>query len=267
MPLKGKTIFITGGTGGIGRPLVDLLYQAGASLLVYSTRQHGDLVANIDQICAWLNNNPPDILINMAGVNAIDYCENQNLERLIALNLMVPMRLTQAVLPWMKLRGSGQIVQMGSMTALIPLPHQTGYVAAKAGLKGFNDALRRELGGTDIALTHIVPRAVQTAMNHGIGNEINRRTGVHADDPYAIAQRILRAIERREKEVRFGWPERFFAFLNANISSVIDMGLKKNRIVGEEVLSANHASRSNQKTQWQDDAVVYLNVAAAAKPI
>lgn len=247
MPLNGKTVFITGGTGGIGRPLVSLLYHVGASLLVYSSRQHGDLVANIDNVCSWLGRNPPDILINMAGVNAVDYCENQDLEGIIALNLMVPMRLTQAVLPWMKARGSGHIVQMGSMTALIPLPHQTGYVAAKAGLKGFNDALRRELGGSNIALTHIVPRAVQTRMNHGASDEINRRTGVHSDDPVAVAERIVKAIARREKEVRFGWPERLFAVLNANLPAVIDMGLQKNRTVGEEVLSGGRAQYGQQQ--------------------
>lgn len=257
MPLNGKRVFITGGTGGIGRPLVGLLYDAGASLLVYESRRHGDLIANIETVCNWLRHNPPDILINMAGINAVDYCEHQDLETLVALNLLVPMRLTQAVLPGMKARGSGQIVQMGSMTALIPLPHQTGYVAAKAGLKGFNDALRRELGGTDIALTHVVPRAVQTPMNNGAGNEINRRTGVRADDPMIVSKRILKAIINREKEVRFGWPERLFAFLNANFSLVIDMGLKKNRTVGEQVLNGvgNDVYGRRQSTQGTVPAI------------
>ncbi|MCD8497065.1 MAG: SDR family oxidoreductase [Alphaproteobacteria bacterium] len=147
MPLKEKTVYITGGTGGIGAPLVQHLIDAGALVTAYDIEKEGDLVANIDKTCNHLQHNTPDILINMAGYNVLDYCENQNLDAIVALNMMVPMRLTQAVLTGMKARNSGRIVNIGSMTALIPLPHLTGYVAAKAGLKGFNDALRRELGG------------------------------------------------------------------------------------------------------------------------
>lgn len=194
MPLKGKTVYITGGTGGIGTPLVQYLENAGAEVTAHDIEKEGDLVANMDKICAYLKDNTPDILINMAGYNVLDYCENQNLEAIVDLNMMVPMRLSQAVLPGMKARNSGQIINMGSMTALIPLPHLTGYVAAKAGLKGFNDALRRELGGTNIKLTHIAPRAVKTPMNSGVKAEVNKRTKVKYDDPSDVARWILRPL-------------------------------------------------------------------------
>ena len=252
MPLKNKTVYITGGTGGIGTPLVKHLQDAGANVIVYDLDRDGDLVGNLDRTCAYLKDNTPDILINMAGYNVLDYCENQDLEAVIDLNMMVPVRLSQAVLPGMKKRGSGQIVNMGSMTALIPLPHLTGYVAAKAGLKGFNDALRRELGGSGVSVTHIVPRAVQTGMNSGVKAEVNRRTGVKYDSPEDIAQRVFQALVNREKEVRFGWPERFFAFMNANFPSLIDAGLQKNRKIGEEVLDSDASktpSRGSEKAQ------------------
>lgn len=239
MQLKGKTVYITGGTGGIGTPLVDRLRSAGAIVTVHDINRDGDLVQTIDKICAYLAANTPDILINMAGYNVFDYCENQNLSAIVALNMMVPMRLSQAVLTSMKSRGTGHIVNIGSMTALIPLPHLTGYVSAKAGLKGFSDSLRRELGGTDIAVTYIVPRAVRTGMNTGVRAEINDRTKVTYDDPRVIAMRIFRAIEKKEKEVRIGWPERLFAFINAVFPRVIDAGLHKNRIIGEEILNQN----------------------------
>jgi len=238
MQLKGKTVFLTGGTGGIGRPLARLLQNAGARVIIHDRAQHGDLAEKIDDICAELSRDTPDILINMAGFNAFDYCEDQDIEGIVALNMMVPMRLCQAVLRNMKARGSGQIINIGSMTALIPLPHLTGYVAAKAGLKGFSDALRRELGGSGVSVTHIVPRAVKTPMNTGARAEINERTGVHYDDPQAVAARIFKAIIRQEREVRFGWPERLFAFLNANVPLVIDRGLQKNRIIGEQILAS-----------------------------
>lgn len=239
MPLKGKTVYITGGTGGIGTPLVNHLREAGAEVIAYDIERDGDLVGNLDQTCAYLKENTPDILINMAGYNAFDYCEDQDLDAIIALNMMVPVKLSQAVLPGMKTRNSGHIVNMGSMTGLIPLPHLTGYVTAKAGLKGFSDCLRRELGGTNIAVTHIVPRAVRTAMNTGTRAEINERTNVHHDDPEDVAKRIFKAVVKQEREVRFGWPERFFAFMNANFPKIIDQGLQKNRKIGEEILEAD----------------------------
>ncbi len=238
MQLKGKTVYITGGTGGIGSPLVQMLRGAGAVVTAYDIEKEGDLVQNTDRICAYLKENTPDILINMAGYNDFNYCENQNLKAIIDLNMMVPVRFSQAVLRGMKRRGSGHIVNIGSMTALIPLPHLTGYVAAKAGLKGFSDSLRRELGGTDIAVTYVVPRAVKTAMNSGVRAEINERTKVTYDDPRKIAGKIFKSIAMRKKEVRFGFPERLFAFINAICPFIIDQGLKKNRLIGEELLNS-----------------------------
>ncbi|QQG36865.1 MAG: SDR family NAD(P)-dependent oxidoreductase [Micavibrio aeruginosavorus] len=244
MPLKGKTVFITGGTGGIGRPLVRMLEKAGAAVTVYSQKNQGDLAEMKDHICASLRARTPDILINMAGFNVFDYCERQDLEHIVALNMMVPLRLSQAVLPAMKTRGSGHIVNVGSMTAVIPLPHLTGYVAAKAGLKGFTDSLRRELAGTGIAVTHIVPRAVRTGMNSGARAEINEKTGVAYDDPETVAALIFRAIERKEKEVRIGWPERLFALIQAVCPAIIDIGLQKNRRAGEAILRRHSSTNA-----------------------
>ncbi len=247
MPLKGKSVYITGGTGGIGTPLVAMLRKAGAIVIVHDLNEDGDLVKNRDKICSYLKQNTPDILINMAGYNVFDYCEDQDLEAIIALNMIVPIRLSQAVLPVMKRRGSGHIVNMGSMTALIPLPHLTGYVSAKAGLKGFCDCLRRELGGSNIAVTHIVPRAVKTGMNTGTRAEINTRTGVHYDDPRDVAALIFEAITKRRNEVRIGWPERFFAILNANLPFIIDRGLQKNRKIGEQILEEDFRKKQGME--------------------
>lgn len=239
MGLNGKKIYITGGTGGIGSLLVEHLQKSGAIVDIYDMAKNGDLVANIDKICDYVAKTKPDILINMAGYNVLDYCEKQDIEAIVKLNMMVPIRLTQAVLTAMKARNTGQIVNIGSMTALIPLPHLTGYVAAKAGLKGFSDSLRRELGGTNIVVTHIVPRAVKTKMNSGLKEIVNQRTKVNYDEPSYVARRIFEAILAKEKEVRFGGIEKFFAFMNANFPRIIDKGLEKNRKIGEEVLNNN----------------------------
>jgi short-subunit dehydrogenase len=253
MSLNGKNIFITGGSGGIGRPLVELLEQSGAKVTVFDRSRDGNLTENLDRVCGGLLLETPDILINMAGINSFSYCEEQPYKDLIDLNLLVPMRLTQAVLPGMKSRGQGQIVTVGSMAALIPLPHLTGYVATKAGLKGFTDALRRELSGTAIVVTHVVPRAVKTEMNTGKLAEVNQRTGTRHDDPEMIAKTIFSAIIKGKKEVRIGWPERLFAFLHANIPTVVDRGLQKNRRIGEEILSHHIGEKDNENEKNIDN--------------
>lgn len=238
MQLSRKSVYITGGTGGIGTPLVRMLRDAGADVNVYDVEKEGDLVQNTGKICSYLQNHTPDILINMAGYNDFNYCENQDLKAIIDLNMMTPILLSQSVLRGMKERGSGHIVNIGSMTALIPLPHLTGYVAAKAGLKGFSDSLRRELSESGIAVTYIVPRAVKTSMNSGIKAQINDRTKVNYDDPVIIAHKIFKAIEERKSEVRFGFPERLFALINSIYPPIIDQGLKKNRLIGEDLLNS-----------------------------
>jgi short-subunit dehydrogenase len=236
MQLKGKSIFITGGTGGIGIPLVALLEKAGAKVRKFDRQKEGDLYKNIDQVAKELAENTPDILINMAGFNDFSFCENQKIDAIVGLNLIVPIRLSQAVLPAMKARNSGQIVNIGSMVGLIPLPHFTGYSSSKAGLKAFSVALQRELEGSAITVTHISPRAVHTNMNNDQSDELNQKTGVHYDKAEDVAKRIFKAILINEHDVRLGWPERFFAFLNAIFPNLISKGLQKNRMIGETIL-------------------------------
>ncbi|MCB9989812.1 MAG: SDR family NAD(P)-dependent oxidoreductase [Rhodospirillales bacterium] len=236
MPLKGKTIFITGASGGLGRPLVKLLKEAGANVTEHDLERDGDLVMNLDKVCSTLAQDVPDILINLAGVNALDWCEDQNLDLLLDVNLRAPMHMTQAILPAMKQRGSGHIVNIGSMTGLIPLPYYSGYVASKAGLKGFTDALRRELWDSGIAFTHISPRAIRTPMNEGAIADFNKRTHIYLDEPEKIAARIFKAIVKKEKDVRIGFPERFFAVMSFLFPGVVDKGLENYRKAGREIL-------------------------------
>lgn len=263
MQLKGRKVFITGGTGGIGRPLVKLLQDEGAQLTVYDRKTQGDLADKIDSVCAALALDTPDIIINLAGYNDFNHCEKQAAEDIIKINLTVPVRLAQAALPAMKRRGSGHIVNIGSMTALIPLPHLTCYVAAKAGLKAFSDSLRREIDGSGIHITHITPRAVDTDANKGLKKILNQKTGVNHDSAGFVAARIVKAIERNEKDVRIGWPERFFAVLNALFPRLIDKGLKKNRDIGEEILRQNAPHETERKNQMKHIAMIMALMLAA----
>jgi short-subunit dehydrogenase len=239
MLLEGKDVFLTGATGGIGKPLVAILKERGAHVRSYDRASQGDLMERIDTTCKALREETPDILINLAGINDFGHAEDQDYDALLTLNLLVPMRLCQAVLPAMRQRNHGQIVNIGSMVGLIPLPHMTGYAAAKSGLKGYSDSLRRELCGTSITVSHIAPRAVSTGMNSGKLGMLNRQTKTSEDRPRDVARRIANAIELDAPDFRIGWPERLFAILNALAPSVIDNGLRKNSQIGEEILASD----------------------------
>lgn len=237
MQLRNKSIYITGGTGGIGTFLIQKLRKEGAIIHSFQSNENGGLIENIESVCEYLSAHTPDVLINMAGINMFDYCENQDMKKIIELNLLAPIRLSQAVLSNMKLRRHGHIVNIGSMLSAIPMPYYTGYIAAKAGLRGFSDSLRREVLGYNISITHIMPRAVNTKMNDDVAKEIHKHTNVKYDSAEFVSKRILQAIIHREREVAFGGIEKFYAKLNTILPGLIDMGLRKNILVAERILN------------------------------
>lgn len=240
MLLNGKSVYITGASGGIGRPLTRLLEAEGARLSTYDQEQRGDMVQNLDSVVQELKSCPPDILINLAGINQFSACEEQNYRQLIDVNLIIPMTLTQAVIPGMAERGQGHIVNIGSMVAEIPMPFLSGYVASKSGLKGFSDSIRREVADQGITVTHINPRAVRTSMNQGAMEVFNEKTKAAQDKPQWVAEQIFKAILHGTERKSLGGSERFFAKINALMPGLVDRAMKKQRRAALQVLSTPH---------------------------
>ncbi|MBO6772122.1 MULTISPECIES: SDR family NAD(P)-dependent oxidoreductase [unclassified Thalassospira] len=239
MRVDGKRVFLTGATGGIGRPLSAVLRSRGAIVTTHDHAEQGDLMEQIDTVCKSLRENTPDILVNLAAINAFDLAEHQNYDALLTLDLLVPMRLCQAVLPAMRNRGHGQIVNIGSMAGLIAPAHLSGYVAAKAGLKGFSDALRREVARNGIEVCHIAPRATHTGMNSAKLGLLHRQTATSEDRPRDIAIRIANAIERNRIDLRTGWPERLLAQINALCPAIMDKILHSHTRTGLDILCSD----------------------------
>lgn len=242
MPLKGKQAVVTGGAGGIGSLLCQSLIAQGAQVLVVDRAEslpfeaellRGDLstMEGVNAVAKTLASREVDILVNLAGIQYFGLCEQETSEHtalLFAVNLVAPVRLTQAVLPQMKRRGAGQIVNVGSTFGSISFAHFATYSSSKAGLRGFSEALRREVSSQGIDVTYVAPRAVKTPLNSEKVLELARIVNMNMDAPQWVAARIAEAIVRRRKDVYLGFPEKLFVRINAVLPRMVDGALKKN---------------------------------------
>lgn len=237
--LEGRIVLVTGGAGGIGSPLVSLLRHRGAQV---TTLGRGDMPgrhiradlstqAGIALATEQVRSLSPQMLFNVAGRQYFGPVEEQAPADLIGdymVNLVAPVALAQAALPTMKRRGQGHIVNVGSVFGTINFAHFAGYSSAKAGLKGFSQALRREVRGTGVTICHIAPRAVRTGFNSPLVQRLAQTTGMKQDDPGHVARRILAATLAGRAETVIGWPEAVFARLNALFPGLIDRALAGN---------------------------------------
>ena len=173
-------------------------------------------------------NGPIDILVNNAAVNWFGHFASMpdtDIDALIDTNVAVPLHLSRAVLTGMQRRGGGTIVNIGSVFGSIGFAGFPVYSACKFALRGFSEGLRRELRGTGVKIVYVAPRYTRTAFNNGAVDIMARATRMAMDTPELVAGRIITAIRRQKSETFIGWPERFFAKLNAILPSVVDRGL------------------------------------------
>jgi len=252
MNLVGKRVLITGASGGIGHALAECLLDEGAHVLVCARNtqrlrasvmlwnvgvDRADLIeadvvslADRERLCGaasrWRGG--VDILVNNAGVSDFGLLEDtsgESLERTVATNLLAPMDLCRRMLPHLRTRSEAQIVNIGSVFGSIGFAGNSAYCASKFGLRGFSEALRRELADTTVAVRYYAPRATRTSINSVAASAANAELGVTVDDPVDVAQRIVRRMQSSRAEDVFGWPEKFFARLNALLPRIVDRAL------------------------------------------
>lgn len=250
MRFRDRDILVTGGSGGLGRRIVDRIRQEGGRVVVVSRTPQGsqsivgDLSTRegVEAVAAIAAERPWDILINIAGMQHFGPLETQTPDHLHAtymLNLAAPARLAQAVLPGMKHRGRGQIANVGSIFGSISFAHFASYSSSKAGLRALSQALRRELVGTGVSVTYVAPRAVATAFNSARVDEFARLTGMAVDDPERIAKRVAAAIRAGRRDVYLGFPESLFVRLNGLAPGLIDGALKTNDLKARALFAAD----------------------------
>jgi len=254
MNLASQRILITGAGGGIGQELCMQLAGGKSRLcLVDRDRETGDRLAHeLDKfrveilsvqaditradereravnrmIQAW---GGIDILINLAGVMDFARFDEEDpgmIQRILQVNVEAPMQLIRYALPHMIEQGHGRIVNIGSMFGSIGFPFFAVYSASKFAMRGFSQALRRELSGSGVGVTYVAPRAVRTRFNPPVVHRMAELGMMRMDDPRWVAQRIVRAIDKEKDEVYLGFPESLFARINAFWPRIVDGAIVK----------------------------------------
>ncbi len=254
MNIRDKHILLTGAAGGMGRILAAELHARGARLSLIDANAEAlqQVAGELDGTAAIVGDlstidgcsavaagaaeahGPVDVLINLAGMMSFRCYEEEDpamIERIVQVNLLGAMQLTRAVLPDMIGRNQGRIVNVGSIFGSIAFAYFTAYSASKFGLRGFSEALRRELNDTGIRVMYVAPRAVKTPLNTGRIMRMGEATKMNMDEPEYVVRKIIRAIDNDRREVYIGFPESLFVGINVLLPRLVDRALAaQNRI-------------------------------------
>lgn len=180
-----RTLLVTGAGSGIGAGLVEHLAAAGhriiaSDLQIGAVQALADRLAPapviplaldvsdpaaIERICAALP--PVDVLINNAGLQHVSRLEDfppEKWAQLIQVMLIGPALLSRALLPGMRERNFGRVINIGSIHSLVASPFKSAYVAAKHGLLGFSKVLALETADCGITFNTICPTYVKTPL-------------------------------------------------------------------------------------------------------
>lgn len=241
---------VTGAGGGIGAAIARQLAPMSESLILVGRRAapldalRAELQVPVQLVCGDLtdaatldaveeaarHNGGVNLLVNNAGVSDFHSFETQSedaIRMLLDTNLLAPMLLTRRLLPLLLRQPAAQIVNVGSVFGLLGFPGFAAYGASKAGIKGFSQALRRELSDSTVKVRHFAPRATRTDINSGAVDDMNRELGTAEDTPQMVASEFATFLGGSRWQRTLGAKERFFVLLNALLPGLPDDAIRK----------------------------------------
>jgi NAD(P)-dependent dehydrogenase (short-subunit alcohol dehydrogenase family) len=251
MTLHDRIAVITGAGGGIGRGIAQALARRGCHLALADISEPG-LAETVQLIggpgirisCHTLDvadraataalpqavmarHGRVDLLFNNAGValaGTFEQISETDFDWLFEINFGAMVRLTRAFLPHLKASDDARIVNMSSVFGLISPPGQTAYAASKFAVRGFSNALRFELAGSNVGVTVVHPGGVATKIaenarrpagttNAEMAEQLERARRLLTMPPAEAGEIIVRAVERRAPRVVVGGHAKMVALI------------------------------------------------------
>lgn len=140
-----------------------------------------------------------DVLINNAGIQHVAPVEEfpeSKWDAIIAINMSSTFHATKAVLPGMKKRGHGRIINIASVHGLVASPFKSAYVAAKHGVIGFTKSIALELADTPITINAICPGYVRTPLVEG---QIEQQAAAHGISKEKVIRDVILAAQPKKE--------------------------------------------------------------------
>ena len=247
---EGKLAVITGAGSGIGRALALHLNREGCALCL-SDINSGSLEATLGMlprtevpasgevldvadraaVHRWAQelgtrHGHVDIVVNNAGVALVATVEESDyadLDWLMGINFWGVVHGTRAFLPFLRRAEQGHLVNISSVFGLIGVPTQSAYNAAKFAVRGYTEALRQEMAGSNVHVCCVHPGGIRTAIAR---NARGSSAGLTAEErgseferlarttPESAAAQIVKAIERRRKRLLIGGDARYISLIS-----------------------------------------------------
>jgi short-subunit dehydrogenase len=250
-------VVLTGACGGIGQLLARKLAASGASLFLCG--RDGDILAALQQelrdtavddqyidarvvdltddrdLDQWLKSIaqtrlPVNVLVNNAGIckfEMFEKLEDRDIEQMMNLNSIAPMKLTRKLLSGLKQCPAARVVNIASTFGAIGFPGYCVYSASKYAIRGFSQALTRELSDTSVRVGCILPRATKTAINSDRVVEMNRKLKVTMDPPGKVADAVIKFICSNRGELALGWPEKLLVRINSVFPALVGNAISR----------------------------------------
>ena len=202
MELKGKNVFITGSTRGIGLAMAHKFASLGANIVLNGRREIGeelisefsDYGVQVIPISGDVSDSTDakrmveesieklgsvDILVNNAGITKDKLMlklTEEDFEQVLKVNLVGAFNMTQAVLKPMTKARQGAIINVSSVVGLIGNVGQANYAASKAGLIGFTKSVAREVAARNVRVNTIAPGMIESDMTDVLSDKVKEAT-------------------------------------------------------------------------------------------
>ena len=202
MELKGKNVFITGSTRGIGLAMAHKFASLGANIVLNGRREIDEVLVSefsdygvqVASISGDVSDSTDakrmveeaieklgsvDILVNNAGITKdrlMQKLTEEDFEQVLKANLVGAFNMTQAVLKPMSKARQGAVINVSSVVGLIGNVGQANYAASKAGLIGFTKSVAREVAARNVRVNAIAPGMIESDMTDVLSDKVKEAT-------------------------------------------------------------------------------------------